>query len=139
MSYSPSPPGVRTVPELRVLVTGGRDYADRATIRRTLEYLAEAYIHGFRPEEIVLVHGDAPGADTLAAEEAAALGWSVEAHPADWETHGRAAGPIRNKHMVSLGAHYCLVFPGGDGTRHCRRLALNSHITVIDIPEARRG
>lgn len=121
------------MPELRVLVTGGRDYADRATIRRTLEYLAEAYIHGFAPGEVVLVHGDAPGADTLAAEEAAALGWRVEAHPADWETHGRAAGPIRNQEMVKDGAHYCLVFPGGTGTAHCRRLALNSHITVIDI------
>lgn len=127
------------MPELRVLVTGGRDYADRATIRRTLTYLAEAYIHGFEPGEVVLVHGDAPGADTLAAEEAAALGWRTEAHPADWETHGRAAGPIRNKEMVAAGAHYCLVFPGGDGTRHCRRLALNAHITVIDIPEARHA
>lgn len=127
------------MPELRVLVTGGRDYTDRATIRRTLTFLAEAYIHGFRPEEIVLVHGDAPGADTLAAEEAAALGWRAEAHPADCEAHGRAAGPVRNKHMVSLGAHYCLVFPGGTGTRHCRRLALNSHIPVIDIPEARHA
>lgn len=125
--------------ELRVLVTGGRDYTDRATIRRTLEYLADCYIHGFAPGEVVLVHGDAPGADTLAAEEAAALGWRTEAHPADWEMHGRAAGPIRNQHMVSLGAHYCLAFPGGTGTRHCRRLALNSHITVIDIPETRHA
>lgn len=124
--------------ELRVLVTGGRDYADRATVRRTLRYLADCYIHGFRPEEVVLVHGGAPGADTLAAEEATALGWRVEAHPADWETHGRAAGPIRNKEMVA-GAHYCLVFPGGDGAANCRRLALNAHVPVIDIKEARRG
>ena len=125
--------------EIRVLVTGGRDYADRATVRRTLAYLAEAYIHGFAPGEIVLVHGAAPGADTLAAEEAAALGWTILPYPADWDQYGDAAGPIRNQEMVKDGAHYCLAFPGGPGTANCRRLALNARIPVIDIKEARRG
>ena len=125
--------------EIRVLVTGGRDYADRATVRRTLRYLAEAYIHGFAPGEVVLVHGDAPGADTLAAEEATALGWRTEAHPADWSA-GRSAGPARNLAMVRKGAHYCLAFPGGQGTANCRRLAQQAGIPVIDIKEeTRRG
>lgn len=140
------------MPELRVLVTGGRDYADRATIRRTLKHLADCYIHGFAPGEVVLVHGDCKrykpdgtfdpdrSADALAAQEAEKLGWSVKPYPADWKRYGNAAGPIRNQEMVKDGAHYCLVFPGGDGTRHCRRLALNAHITVIDIKEeSRRG
>jgi len=121
--------------QIRVLVTGGRDYTDRATVARTLKHLFELYVHGARPEEIVLVHGDCTGTDTLAAEEAGVLGWRTESHPADWAKHGNAAGPIRNKEMVALGAHYCVVFPGGTGTRNCRRLALNAHIPVIDITE----
>jgi hypothetical protein len=126
------------VADIRVLVTGGRGYTDRRTVARTLGHLADLYIHGVLPHEITLVHGAATGADTLAAEEAARLGWQVEAHPADWSM-GPSAGPARNKIMVALGAHYLVAFPGGTGTKHCRRLALNSRIPVIDIPEAPRG
>lgn len=125
-------------PLIRVLVTGGRDYTDRAAVARALSHLGAHFIFGVKPEQIVLVHGAATGADTLAAEEAVKLGWGVEAHPADWDTHGNAAGPIRNKEMVLLGAHYCVVFPGGSGTAHCRRLALAAHIPVIDVKERSR-
>ena len=120
-----SPTAATTVAEIRILVAGG-DYTDRKTVARTLAYLSASRIIGFLPEEIVVVHGGCASADTLAAEEAVKLGWRTEAH-ADWKQ--RAAG-----------AHYCVVFPGGSGTARCRRLALNAHIPVIDIPEgARRG
>jgi len=123
------------VAEIRILVTGGRDYTDRRAVARALRHLGGHYIHGARPADIVLVHGDATGADRLAANEAERFGWRTEAHPADWHAHGKAAGPIRNKHMVSLGANYLIAFPGGEGTKNCRRLALNAHIPVIDVPE----
>lgn len=125
--------------EIRVLVTGGRDYTDRPAVTRALRHLAGLYIHGFQPNEVVLVHGACTGADTIAAEEAVKLGWRAEAHPAKWKEHGAAAGPIRNKHMVSLGAGYVVVFPGGEGTKQCRRLALNARIPVIDVKEKARG
>jgi hypothetical protein len=135
------------VAEIRILVTGGRDYTDRAAVARALRHLGEHYIHGARPDEIVLVHGDCKrfkddgtfdpdrSADQLADQEARKLGWRTEPHPADWKQHGDSAGPLRNKVMVILGAHYLIAFPGGDGTRNCRRLALHSHIPVIDVPE----
>ncbi len=125
-------------PLIRILVTGGRDYTDRAAVKRSLSHLAEHYIHGARPEEIVLVHGDATGADQLAAAVAQELGWRTEAHPADWGSYGTAAGPRRNAEMVKLGANYLIAFPGGSGTAHCRRLALNARIPIIDVPEGAR-
>jgi hypothetical protein len=123
------------VADIRILVTGGRTYSDRKAVARALRHLADNYVFGAKPAEFVLVHGNGTGADKLAAYEAEQLGWRTEAHPADWGLHRDAAGPIRNKHMVSLGAHYCLVFPGGKGTKNCRRLALTAHIPVIDVPE----
>lgn len=126
-------------PLIRVLVTGGRDYTDRAAVAKTLWHLGEHFIFGVEPEQIVLVHGGATGADTLAAEEAMKLGWQVEPHLADWDTHGNAAGPIRNKEMVALGAHYLVAFAGGSGTKNCRRLALAAHIPVIDVKESSRA
>lgn len=134
-------------PLIRVLVTGGRDYTDRAAVTRALRHLGANFIFGGLPEEIVLVHGDCKrykddgsfdpdrSADQLAKQEAEKLGWRTEPHEAKWKQYGDAAGPIRNKEMVSLGAHYCLAFAGGSGTAHCRRLALNARIPVIDVKE----
>jgi len=124
---------------IRVLVTGGRDYTDRPAVAKALWHLANNYIFGVRPEEITLVHGDCTGADTLAAAEAERLGWRIEAHPADWDQYGDGAGPRRNREMVRRGANYIVAFPGGKGTKQCRRLALNAGIPIIDIPEANRG
>jgi hypothetical protein len=118
---------------IRVLVTGSRHYTDRAAVARALRHLGTHYIHGARPDQVVLVHGDAAGLDQLAAAEAQKLGWQTEAHPADWDTYGNAAGPRRNAAMVRAGAHYLLAFTGGSGTAHCRRLALNAHIPIIDV------
>jgi len=139
------------VAEIRILVTGGRDYTDRAAVTRALAYLAATRIIGFRPEEIVLVHGGCRrtkpdgsfdpdrSADQLAEQEARKLGWRTEPHPAKWKQHGDSAGPIRNQAMVRLGAHYLVAFHGGEGTKHCRRLAINARIPVIDVKEPRHG
>ena len=52
---------------MRVLITGGRDFADRILLFEALDRLHA--IHSFS----VLIHGDAKGADTLAGEWADAL------------------------------------------------------------------
>jgi hypothetical protein len=111
----------------RLLVTGGRDYLDSYQV---LRMLVQARDHLGDVGEITLVHGGARGADALAAETAARLGMRVEAHPADWKRHGRAAGMIRNAEMVALGADLCIAFPGGEGTRNCVRRAMDAHIPV---------
>jgi hypothetical protein len=50
----------------------------------------------------ILIHGDAPGIDTIAKNVAAWLGVTVvRGFPADWVTHGRAAGPFRNRTMLT--------------------------------------
>lgn len=110
--------------QIRVLVTGGRDYTDRAAVTRALSHLGANYIFGALPEEIVLVHGGCTGADTLAAEEAVKLGWRTDPRP--------------DKDMVRFGAAYAVVFPGGQGTARCRRLAFHARIPVIDVKESTR-
>lgn len=88
---------------MRLLVTGSRDWTDRAAIEREL---TRYYQRG-----VTIVHGDCPtGADAIADHAAVEWGWEVERHPADWNTHGKAAGFIRNKAMVGLGADLCLAF-----------------------------
>lgn len=103
---------------MRLLVCGGRDYADRLQLECALDLL-----HARRAVS-VLIHGAAPGADTLARDWAVERGIPQEAFPADWERHGRAAGPIRNKCMLDEGRPDGVVaFPGGRGTQNMTKQA----------------
>lgn len=120
----------------RLLVTGSRNWTDRAVMWHALRNAwHELTGQGF--EHVVLVHGAARGADSLAAQVWSAAGLTVETHPADWDGHGLEAGPIRNTHMVGLGAELCLAFPLGKsvGTRHCMREAERAGIPVRVISQ----
>ena len=87
---------------MRVIVTGNRDWTDGSVIQGALECI---------PLACVIVHGACEtGADAIADGIARAMGHVTELHPADWTAHGNAAGPIRNAHMVSLGADACYAF-----------------------------
>lgn len=78
----------------RILICGSRTWEDALAVRRLIQSL---------PNGSVVIHGAARGADTVADREAKACGFAVEAYPADWKTHGKSAGPIRNREMLALG------------------------------------
>ena len=112
---------------MRVLVTGGRDYHninDARVIYATLDA-----IHG-ENEITALIHGDAHGADRLAAAWAYDNKVDEEAYPADWARYGKAAGPIRNQSMVDAKPDLVVAFPGRRGTADCVRRAKLAGIPV---------
>lgn len=92
-------------------------------------------LHDAGCHPIVLVHGGARGADSLAHTLWLQAGLPVEVHHADWAAHGKRAGILRNLHMVELGAELCLAFPVGEsrGTRHCMSAAEKAGIPVRAI------
>ena len=96
---------------MKLLVCGGRDYTDRIALFKALDHL-----HARRAVELI-IHGAARGADKLAAEWAGARGIQSQAFPALWHVHGKAAGYIRNQHMLDAGKpDGVAAFPGGRGT-----------------------
>lgn len=103
----------------RLLVTGGRHWVDEETMTAALATAYRDLGGGY----IVLVHGAARGADTMAARLWEARGLATEAHPADWDRLRRAAGGIRNQEMVDRGADLALAFPDpkSKGTWDCVR------------------
>lgn len=115
-----------------VVAGGGRDLAWPAA--RVAAGLLGAT--GGRPVHLLL-HGDARGADQSIDRAARRLGWLVQAVPAEWERHGRAAGPIRNRQLLrrallaaqSLSSPgypasvLVVVFPGRRGTASLLQLA----------------
>ena len=89
-------------PISRFIVCGSRTWTNKEAIRDALLLI---------PIGAVLVHGACPkGADFIADKVWKEMGGKVEAHPADWNTHGTAGGPIRNTKMAKLGADLCLAF-----------------------------
>ena len=114
---------------LRIIYCGGRDYDDQWTVR--------TYVDAFRLGAIVVVHGGARGADALVAEAAGAKGHPIEVFHADWDTHGKAAGPIRNQQMLDAGADFVIAFPGGRGTADMVRRAREAGVPVIETDRDR--
>jgi hypothetical protein len=92
---------------MRILVTGSRDWPWPDSLAVNLMSAAA----GTDDDEITLVSGACPtGADAQAEHVAERMGWTIERHPADWTTHGKRAGYLRNAAMVAAGADLCVAF-----------------------------
>lgn len=123
---------------MRVLVCGGRDFDDWDLLSYTLYTI---FNDGVRDLTLpfVVITGDACGADWLARAWAKYKkidfnSISYEGYPADWKTHGKAAGSIRNQQMLDEGKPDLVVaFPGGRGTADMVKRAKRANIEVIEI------
>lgn len=117
-------------PAWRVLITGSREYSDNGAVFDALIVEYGAALDRGLP--MVVIHGAATGADTLAHEWAE---WTSnvtpDPHPANWKV-GKFAGNVRNQLMVDLGADVCLAFPlpGSIGTWDCIHRAEDAGIEV---------
>ena len=112
---------------MRLLVCGGRDFNDKEIVFHLLNQL-----HTNDPVSI-LIHGDAAGADSLGKKWANETGVKCRAFPADWKTHGKKAGILRNLEMVKYGVDVIVAFPGGKGTANMITLAKKNNITLIEV------
>ena len=95
----------------RVAIIGSRDWKDPEAV-----YDA---VRGLRAGTVV-VSGGAPGVDTMAENEALAIGLIVVVVRAPWDVHKRAAGPMRNRMIADI-ADRGIAFwdgqsPGTNGT-----------------------
>ena len=115
---------------MRVLVCGGRKFGQGAGETHAL-YRAMNAAHSHKPIT-TLIHGAAPGADSLAGAWAAIQGGiEIIDFPADWKAHGRAAGHIRNARMLREGKpEGVIAFPGGPGTADMTRRAQKAGLPV---------
>lgn len=101
----------------RVIVAGGRDFNDIQLMKATIKGLVQA---GQLDNNCILICGMARGADMLAYTLWTELYHNpVERFPADWNTHGKPAGFIRNGAMAEK-ADLLVAFWDGQsrGTKH---------------------
>lgn len=114
---------------MRIIVCGGREYRNQKRLHDFLTKLHKAW-----PIKL-LITGGADGADDLAFGWAVTYGIPYHIERAEWDKHGRAAGPIRNKKMLALNPDLVVAFKGGAGTEDMIRQAREANVTVIIVSE----
>lgn len=108
----------------RTLVCGGRNYSDRERVYHFLDHLS--------PKTVI--EGAATGADTMAGDWAREHNVECLEFKADWDMHGKSAGPIRNQQMIDEGKPTLVVaFPGGKGTADMLARARKHNIPIIEV------
>lgn len=100
---------------MKVIIAGSREFTDYNLLKTKIDYMRN---NGqFKIDEIV--SGTARGADRLGEQYAADNNISVKQFPADWDTHGKAAGHIRNKQMAEYADALIAVWDGkSKGTKN---------------------
>jgi hypothetical protein len=108
----------------RLIVCGGRDYADRERVFEVLDLLA--------PVEIA--QGEANGADSLAKAWAAKRGVPCARFPALWNVDRKSAGAKRNRRMFAgFEPDGTVAFPGGRGTADMENVTIDGGAWLVRI------
>ena len=122
-----------TTKEYRLVIAGSRDFNDYALLSRTVDKHLSDKVNDAK---IIIISGNAPGADKLGERYAKERGYELECYPVDWEHYGKAAGPVRNMNMANV-ADDVIVFWDGEssGTKNMIETAKAKNIpcTVVEI------
>ncbi len=108
---------------MKTIIAGSRDIEDYAEVVKGIEGA------GFLITEVV--SGKARGVDSLGERWAIENFKPVKEFPANWEMHGKAAGPIRNREMANYAEALIAIFDGkSPGTKNMIELARNNNLIV---------
>ena len=94
----------------KVIIAGSREFTDYAL----LEKKCDKILKDIPKDKLIIVSGKCSGADLLGEHYAKSRGIPIEEFPADWNKHGKAAGPIRNKQMAYYASHLIVFWNGND-------------------------
>ena len=113
-----------------IIICGSRTFADWKLIRDLIDSL---------PDDTIVVHGAARGADLIAGACAKQRGLEVHEHPAEWDRFGKRAGFLRNAEMLEKERPvYVYAFTGNlatsKGTRDMVRRAREAGVPVEVLP-----
>jgi hypothetical protein len=120
------------VNEYRILVCGGRDFSDKERLYRVLDTAIN--VSFLKGKKFVIIHGGARGADYLSGQWALERQIETRVYKADWDSHGKRAGPIRNQKMLTESQpHVIIAFKGGNGTAHMVSIGKKADVPVYEV------
>lgn len=122
---------------MRTIIAGSRDITDYGWLCDAMDEAER--LHGIKPS--VVVSGAARGVDRMGERWAKERGIPVDPYVADWKTHGRAAGPIRNREMAENADALVALWDGhSGGTKDMIEVAKKKGLTFyVETREACEG
>ena len=81
----------------RIVVAGCRNYNDYPEAKSFIDFCISRIKNEYT---LVFISGCCKGADKLGERYANESGYKIEYYPADWQKHGKSAGPKRNLQMA---------------------------------------
>lgn len=93
----------------RIVVAGCRDYENYQEAKAYIDFCISKIRKNYT---LIFVSGGCRGADMLGERYAKENGFQIERYIADWEKHGKSAGPKRNMQMAEI-ADYVICFWDG--------------------------
>lgn len=116
----------------KILVFGGRKYRDKKRLYTALDEI----ISNLPERYVMIIQGDATGADKLAKQYAEDRVYDCLTCPAHWHKYPKAAGPMRNKRMLVVSQPTLAVgFPGETGSADMEKRLRDAKIPVILIDQ----
>ena len=110
---------------MKVIIAGGRDFDNYEKLRSYCDYLLQ------NKDEIEIVSGCARGADKLGERYAEERGYPIKRFPADWGTHGKSAGYLRNEEMADYADALIAFWDGSSrGTQHMINIAEKESLEI---------
>jgi len=113
------------MPEFKVIITGSRSFNNYVLLEQTCNNLLR---EKRKTHKIIVLCGEADGADAFGKTYAHKQGFTVESFPADWAQHGKRASPIRNKEMRDYGADALIAFWDGKSSGTANMISLMKEV-----------
>lgn len=96
---------------MKTIIAGSRDLASVDLVEEAF-CLSDIYVSE-------VVSGGCRGVDMAGEQWATLQGIPIKRFPADWKTHGRAAGPMRNRQMAKYADALIAIWDGkSKGTKN---------------------
>lgn len=124
---------------MKVIIAGSRNVRPEyyRHFRRTIQHQIDMWMWEFESHrtKITIISGGARGADKLGEEFAKRNAYKLKVMEADWKTHGRKAGMIRNGEMEQVADALIAIWDGQSvGTKNMiqRMRNANKPVFIID-------
>lgn len=110
---------------MKVIIAGSRSFRSYQALEKKCDKILS------QVDVTAIVSGTASGADSLGERYAAAHNISVVRMPADWDTHGKKAGYLRNVAMANTADALILFWDGKSrGSGHMLNIAREKGLRV---------
>jgi hypothetical protein len=118
----------------KIIIAGSRDFHDYELLKIEANKFINQYkatLNDFDDNSILIISGNARGADKLGEQYGQEYNYFCQVMPADWNKYGKRAGYLRNAQMAKE-ADALIAFWDGQsrGTQHMIELAKKENLKI---------